>query len=206
MPNRQGLLEGRAFYKAINDHIDKFIIRREASGELVSATGNIGKARVIGAEIKAGTRLAWLGLPDVGIDARYLRQRSRTTDPFTGMHRGLTFYWDDEVDFSLRHDVTAWGMSCGGKLTATEGQQTFTDARVQRVFERGPKLEAFVEKKLWAGLTGRIDAYDLMPKHNREYQSRILYTRDIIDGAISRTERYTEIRDRRFVVSLRGRF
>lgn len=206
MPNRQGLLEGRAFYKDISDHIDKFIIRREVSGELVSATGNIGNARVIGAEVKAGIRLAWLGLPDVGIDARYLRQRSRATDPFTGRHRSLTAYWDDEVDFSLRHDVTAWGMSYGAKFTATEGQQTFSDARVLRVFERGSKLEAFVEKKLWAGLTGRVDAYGLMPNHNREYQSRILYTRDIIDGAISRTERYVEIRDRRFIVSLRGRF
>ena len=88
----------------------------------------------------------------------------------------------------------------------TEGPQITSDARVLRLYERGPRLEAFAEKSLAYGLTLRVEGYGLMPNHNREYQDRILYVGDAANGVISRTEHYTEIRDRRFVVSLRGRF
>jgi outer membrane receptor for ferrienterochelin and colicins len=206
LPNRQGVLEGRVFYKDIQDHIDKFVIRREANGDPVSASGNIGNAKVYGAEAKVGVKLAWLGLPDVGIDLRYLRQWSETTDPFTGQKRDVQNLWTDELDATFRHDITAWGFSYGTTFKMTEGRQVFSDARVLRFYERGPRLEAFVEKTLPYALTLRIEGYGLMPKHNREYQQRFLYVNDAANGILSRTERYTEIRDRRFVVSLRGRF
>ena len=200
------MLEARVFYKDISDHIDKFIIRREANGDPVSAIGNIGRALVTGGEAKAGVKLGILGLPDVGVDLRYLRQWSRTTDPFTGLRRNVTNLWDQELDASIRHDVTHWGFSYGAKFIMSEGQQVFSDARVLRLFERGPRLEAFGEKSLPGGLTLRVEGYGLMPLHNREYQSRILYVGSAASGAVSRTEHYTETKDRRFVVSLRGRF
>ncbi len=75
-----------------------------------------------------------------------------------------------------------------------------------RLFRRGPRLEAFAEKTIGAGLTLRVEGFGLMPKHNREFQDRTLYLRDVIDGAVLRTEHYVETRDRRLVVSLRGQF
>ena len=206
LPNRQGVLEGRVFYKAISDHIDKFMIRREANGDPVSATGTIGSAKVYGAEAKGAVKLGWLGFPEIGIDLRYLHQWSETTDPFTGRQRDVQSLWTDELDAVFRHDVPVWRLSYGATLKLTEGSQVFSDARVLRYFERGPRLEAFVEKSLPYALTLRIEGYGLMPKHNREYQQRILYVNDAGNGIISRAERFTEIRDRRFVVSLRGRF
>ena len=206
LPNRQGVLDARVFNKAASDHIDKFVIRREANGDPVSATGNIGSAYLWGGEVKAGVKLGFLGLPDVGIDVRYLRQTGETTDPFTGRKRMVQGQWDSELDAAIRHDVTAWGFSYGAKLLMTEGPQITSDARVLRFYERGPRLEAFAEKSLPYGLTLRVEGYGLMPNHNREYQDRILYVGDAANGVISRTEHYTEIRDRRFVVSLRGRF
>ncbi len=206
LPNRQGVLDARVFYKDVSDHIDKFVIRREANGDPVSATGNIGKAKVYGGEAKVGVKLGFLGFPDMGIDVRYLHQWSEATDPFTGRKRHAQNLWTDELDASFRHDVTAWGFSYGTTFKMSEGQQVFSDARVLRTFERGPRLEAFMEKSLPYKLTLRVEGYGLMPHHNREYQQRILYVNDAGNGIISRTERFTEIRDRRFVVSLRGRF
>ncbi len=206
LPNRQGLLEGRVFYRDISDSIDKFVIRRETNGERISAIGNIGGARVAGGEVKAGIRLTWLGLPDVGIDARFLRNWSRVTDPFTGRGRNIKGLWDYELDLGFRHDVTDWGLSYGAKYSETSGDDIQSDIRVLRLFRRGPRLEAFAEKTIGAGLTLRVEGFGLMPKHNREFQDRTLYLRDVIDGAVLRTEHYVETRDRRLVVSLRGQF
>lgn len=206
LPQRQGLLEGRVFYRAVSDHIDKFIIRTEPSGERVSAIGNIGAARVTGGEIKAGIRLGWLGLPDVGVDARFLRQWSRTTDAFTRRERSIKDFFDYELELGFRHDYRPWRLSYGVKYADSGGETVQSDIRVLRLFQRGPRLEAFTEKALPWGLTLRLEGYGLMPEHNREYQSRILYVVDAIDGRVSRMERFVERKDRRLVISLRGRF
>lgn len=212
LPRGQGQLDGRVFYNDISDHIDKFLLRVEPDGERVSAIGNIGSAKLYGFEAKGSVRLALLGLPDLLVDARFLRAYSKTTDPFTGAERTIANAlpaegpWKNELDLGFRHDITSAGISYGVKYQRRGGTVSYSDIRVQRIFARGPRLEAFFEKKLGYGLTARIDGYGLLPQRNREYQDRILYSDDVIAGTVLRTETYVERRDRRFTLSLRGTF
>ena len=73
LANDQGLVELRAFYNHIEDHIVPFMLRVEPNGVRISAYGNIGTARHYGAEAKASVRMSALGLPDLTVDARFLR-------------------------------------------------------------------------------------------------------------------------------------
>lgn len=207
LPGKQGLLEGRVFYRAIQDHIDLFLLRTDSNGLGVSAKGNIGDARHYGAEAKASIRLGFIGIPDLAIDGRYLRQHDQATDPFTGLKRRIVgTHWDSELDLGLHHDVVAWGFSYGLKYQQRGGVIRASDIRVQKFDSRNAHLEAFAEKTLGYGLTLRAAGYGLMPPHSRHYTSRVLYVGSVATGVVSRRETYTEHRDRLFMVSLRGTF
>lgn len=212
LPNDQGLIEARAFYNRIDDHIGYILFRVEPDGTRVSAQGNIGKAKHYGAEVKASVRMTALGLPDLTIDARYLRQRAEGTDPFLGgTHRigetqAADDIWDHELQLGFRHDVTAWGFTYGVNYQEFGGERLFSDIRVYRWSAAGPRLDAFMEKTLTGSLTLRVEGYGLMPQRTREFQRRIVYGNDVIAGTVSRTENYVTEWDRMFVISLRGTF
>lgn len=212
LPDDQGLLEARAFYNHIEDHIDMFILRTEMDGTRVSAQGNIGAARHYGAEVKGSVRMTALGIPDMTLNARYLRQWSNATDPFLGFTRSIPEsqagdeLWKHELQLGLRHDVTALGLSYGVNYHERSGERPYSDIRVQRWSSTGPRLDAFVEKTLPWGLTLRLEGYGLMPQRTREFQRRVVYADDIIGGTVARSEDYVTYWDRMFVVSLRGTF
>lgn len=212
LPNDQGQIEARAFYNHIEDHIDMLVLRTEPDGVRISAQGNIGNARHYGAEAKASVRMTVLGLPEMTLDARYLRQFADTTDPFLGGKRDVPFtqigkeIWSHEFQVGLRHDVTAWGFNYGVNYHERAGDRHYSDIRVQRWTATGPRLDAFAEKTLGAGITLRVEGYGLMPQRTREFQRRTLYSDDVIQGTLLRTEDYVTYWDRMFVVSLRGTF
>ena len=212
LPNDQGLLEFRAFYNHIEDHIAPFLLRVEPNGVRVSAQGNIGAAKHYGAEAKGSVRMTALGLPDLTIDARFLRQTATATDPFLRIKRGagetaaIDDIWDHELQLGFRHDVTAWGFTYGANFLDRAGERLDSDIRVQRWSSAGPRLDAFAEKTLTGGLTLRVEGYGLMPQRTREFQRRVVYSDDVIAGTVLRTERYVTEWDRMFVISLRGTF
>ncbi len=207
LPAKQGLIEARAFYRDIQDHIDLFLLRTDSNGLGVSATGNIGAARHYSAEAKASVRLGFIGVPDLVINGRFLRQFDRTTDPFTGLKRRMVGnHWDSELDLGLRHDVVAWGFSYGMEYEQKTGTIQGSDIRVQKFDARNAHLQVFVEKTLGYGLTLRAEGHGLMPEHSQHYRQRVLYVGSVATGVVSRRETYTEHRDRLFMVSLRGTF
>lgn len=106
----------------------------------------------------------------------------------------------------FRHDVTKWGFTYGVNYREFGGERLFSDIRVYRWSSAGPRLDAFVEKTLTSSLTMRVEGYGLMPQRTREFQRRIVYSNDVIAGAISRTENYVTEWDRMFMISLRGTF
>ncbi|MBX7197802.1 MAG: outer membrane beta-barrel protein [Rhodospirillaceae bacterium] len=213
LPGDQGLIEARAFYNRIEDHIDMFLLRVEQPGNIrVSSMGNIGAARHYGAEIKASVRMGVLGLPDLTLNGRLLRQGSKVKDPFTGRERGVPYsqahqdLFPTELQLGFRHDVTSWGFTYGANYHERSGERLFSDIRVQRTVAAGQRLDAFAEKKLTGGLTLRLEGYGLMPQRYREYQRRVVYADDVIAGTVSRREDFTARWDRIFVISLRGTF
>ncbi len=212
LPNNQGLLEGKLFYKAVEGHISKLVLRTEPNGTRVSALGNIGNGYHYGYETVANVRLTALGLPDVVIDARFRRNFSRITDPFTGIRRPIgrsAFggeHWKYQMDVGFRHDVTAWGFSYGATYDDRHGDLIDSDIRAFERESQSPRIEAFAEKKLTGSLVLRVEGYGLIWHRSREYKRRTVYADDAIRGTVARFERFTERLDRLFMVSLRGTF
>ena len=213
LPGDQGLIEARVFYNRIEDHIDLFLLRTEQPGNVrISAMGNIGTARHYGAEVKASVRMGMLGLPDLTLNGRILRQDSKVNDPFTGRERSVPYtqahqdLFPTELQLGFRHDVTSWGFTYGANYHARNGERVFSDIRVQKIAAVGPRFDAFAEKKLTGGLTLRVEGWGLMPQRYRDYQRRVVYSDDVIAGTVSRREDFTTEWDRMFLISLRGTF
>ena len=83
-----------------------------------------------------------------------------------------------------------------GQVLATIDPLTYTS--------RDPRLQIFAEKALPHDLTLRAEIYSITG--SAEQGRRILYNVSQTNGAIYRTESYTETKDTRFVMRLRGNF
>ena len=212
LPQNQGLIQGSLFYKALQGHISKFTLRTDPNGAQFSALGNIGNGYHYGFDTVANIRLTALGLPDVVIDARFKRNFSRVTDPFTNLRRPIGRsefggeHWKYQMDIGFRHDVTAWGFSYGATYNDRHGDLIDSDVRIFERESQSPRIEAFAEKKLTGNLVLRAEGYRLIPHRSQEYKRSTQYVDDAGRGTVLRSERYTEYLDRLFMVSLRGTF
>ena len=212
LPQNQGLLQGTLFYKSIQGHISKFTIRTDPDGARFSALGNIGNGYHYGFDTVANVRLTALGLPDVVIDARFKRNFSRVTDPFTGIRRPIGRsefggeHWKYQMDIGFRHDVTAWGFSYGATYDDRHGDLIDSDIRIFERESQSPRIEAFAEKKLVGNLVMRVEGYGLIWHRSRESKRRTQYIEDVSRGTVLRFERFTDRLDRLFMISLRGTF
>jgi hypothetical protein len=145
-----------------------------------------------------------LGLPGAQINVRAFQQNTRVTDVFTGVRRKALTPYSYEVNLGFRHDVASWKASYGVDYLDTGGNNYVSDVRTFEAISRGKRISAHVERALWGAYSIRVDAYNLNGAH--EYRDRSLFTISQSDGTLLRTESYDELRDRRFVVRLRGKF
>jgi hypothetical protein len=199
----QGTLEARAFYKDVTDHIDRGPFGGASGGLPSSAPINIDKAKAYGLELKAGVRLALIGLPNAQINARYQVQDSSVIDPFTGKERMIFNLYRQEMSLGFRHDLKDWRASYGGAYLATDGALLTNDIRNVQYIKRDPRMTLFVEKALPGNLTLRGEIYNLTGSPESSY--RALYAVQQ-GGAVTRTETWKEERDIRYVIRLRGKF
>lgn len=202
--NDQGSVEAMVFYNAISDAIDRGPFGINSSGLITSAPVNIESASLYGFEIREGLRLSFVGLPDAQLDSRFLWQRSSIRDPFTLTDRELARTHEAEITVNFRHDLTGIDAAYGVNYVDTVGDLIISDIRNLDRLSRAGRLDVFMEKAIPLGLTLRLEAYNLT--NSREFKSRSLYEVSQADGQLFRSERYTEIRDRRFAVKLRGTF
>ncbi len=175
-----------------------------SAGLPISRRGNNPTSLGYLVEISGALRLTPLGLPNAQITGLWRNNTSRARDVFNLRRRKGTTAFVNEFQLGLRHDLTRWRAAYGVEAFETTGDQLLTDVRNFEYFSRGVRVNAFVEKTLWGGYSLRLDAYNL--NGAREYKRRLLYSFSQLDGAIARTETYTELRDRRFAVRLRGKF
>ncbi len=232
LPKDAGLIEARGFYKDITDAIDRVPLCRLPNGNpapgeacvpgdlnrLYSAQGNIPSATLYGAEVKASVRLAMVNLPDAILSVAYLRQKSEIEDPFARLARGVdptrakeerTLLSDRgyNLTVSFRHDLKAWGASYGFTYQRYGWTTIASDLIAREYYWIGPTLDAFVEKRLSPQLTLRLEVQNLV---DREEKTRLLYAQSSVangvNGPLGRFETYSENRDTRFALRLRGRF
>ena len=205
LPNDGGTLEGRLVYRDIFNGGSGFEpFGFDANGLPQSRRGANPKTILRGFELNAAVRLTPLGLPGAQVTGSLNKNHSQSVDLFNLRTRKGLGPWNGELALGFRHDLTTWRASYGLDYYDLEGVQLVSDVRQWETFGRGPRLNAFIEKALWGDLSLRLDAYNL--NGAREYRHRTLYSFSQLDGAISRTESYVEVRDRRFALRLRGKF
>ena len=199
----RGTVETRLYFEAISGEIDKMVIGRDANNRQISASGNIGNARVYGFEGKFSVRLNLLGVAGGIVNGRLRRQFSRTHDPFTDEARHVRGRWPAEFSLGYRQDLAALGLSFGVEFNDQGGQLDGSDLFVREFLSIGPRLDAFVQKSL-GPVTLRFEAQQFTGAE--EFRNRTIFVDSQTTGTVLRRESFTESRDRRFVLKLRTTF
>ena len=199
LPDDQGVISLRGFYKDISDHIEQIPI-----GEgIVSATGNIGSAYHYGGEISTALRLGWIGLPTARIDANFIVQESRATDPFSRDKRKLSGVQVTKWSVDYRHD-TSWNNFSYGLTIDNPGQNVLPYPN--NILDYNPKInmDGFFEFQILGRVTLRFDAERFLKQGARG-------ERYIADGRrgvapISALRLVKSVFPRKYRLSLRGTF
>ena len=158
LANDKGVFALRLFYLGIEDHIDKIPV----GDGTVAATGNIGPAREMGAELSTGLRLDWLGLPGGSIDAAYTIRDTSATDPFTGQKRIIHGLIDRFWSLSFRNDTSWHNLSYGFSTDGYGGNNIagplfFFDVDFEDRIKRRFDISGFVEARVLDSMTIRFD-------------------------------------------------
>jgi len=201
----QGVWALRLYYFDIEDHIDKIPV----GDGTVFATGNIGPASEIGAELSTGLRLGWLGLPSGSVDAAYTIRDTSTTDAFTAQKRRVDRLPDRFWSVSFRNDTPWNNLSYGISTDGFEGknissQLFFFDGDFEFRIKRRFDINGFVEVRVLESMTIRFDVTRVF---------KVAATRDRLTfvgnrgSGILRQEKFLEgTFSRELKLSLRGSF
>jgi outer membrane receptor for ferrienterochelin and colicins len=201
----QGVWALRFYYFNIQDHINKIPV-----GEgTVFATGNIGPASEIGAELSTGLRLGWLRLPGGSIDASYTIRETSTTDAFTGQKRRIDRLPDRFWRVSFRNDTPWNNLSYGISTDGFGGNNIssplfFFDGDYEDRLKRGFDINGFVEVKVLGRMTIRFDVTRIL--NVGATRDRLTFVGNRGSG-ILRQEKFLEgTFSRELKLSLRGSF
>ncbi|MFL2771447.1 MAG: TonB-dependent receptor plug domain-containing protein [Rhodospirillaceae bacterium] len=199
LPDDQGVITLRGFYKDISSHIEQIPIGQG----VVSATGNNGSARHYGSELSTALRLGWIGLPTARLDANFIVQDSRVTDPFTGEKRNLSGIPVTKWSVDYRYD-TSWNNFSYGLTIDNRGESVL--AYPTNILDYNPKvnMDGFFELQIFGGVTLRFDAERVLKQGARG-------ERYIADGRrgvspITALRLVKSVFPRKYKVSLRGTF
>jgi outer membrane receptor protein involved in Fe transport len=198
LPNDNGVVDFRLFYHDIDNLIDRI-----AAAPTRSSRGNLDGARRYGGELKLGLRLGWLKLPDVVVNAAYLYQKAEVPDPLTGARRNFTGDAPYEWNLGFRHDLTLPRLSYGMEISQL-GPRSTHEVTWYRKFRSYVEMAAFLEARVWRGLT--VMAEGQMLRWDRGERDQVRYLINRGDGAIRRTEWMHRRATPTVTVSLRGAF
>jgi hypothetical protein len=199
LPDDQGVISLRGYYIDISDFIEQIPIDLTS----VSATGNLGKASDAVAELKAGLRLGFIGLPNATVDLFLQKRRTRVTDPFDGRTRGFQRAQVGNWEVDFRHDTT-WRNFAYGTTVSNRAHHTNAEPNFFGRFNSPLTVAAFAEVKVVGDVLLRFDGKRLFDKGAPSF--RYIYGGRRGVAGIANVER-SEVRfPRELRLSLRGTF
>ncbi len=155
LSNGAGVVNGRVFYRRVNDVKDLIPL-----GLTDSQPGNLGSGHHYGAEVEASIRFGRFTEFDAVLSGSALVQDSQVEDPFTGLNRRFGNQSEHVLKMEGRHDVKSIGLSYGFDLTKNgptiesdynefDDKSTTTDFRIflEQTITQGTILRVF-----WANL------------------------------------------------------
>jgi outer membrane receptor protein involved in Fe transport len=199
LANDNGVVEAQLFHSAIEDHIDNVRVT-----DSVSASGNIGRAKNYGLELKGSWRLGTLGLEGAVLDAQYKVQDSQTTDPFTGKKRSMSDKQGQEYKINFRHDIAKWRFNYIVTLE-WNGKREENDINFRETSKSiGPRTYIGLQYRLSERVLLWFDTRIVFDSH--AIRSRDRYAGDVADGMLLRHEMRDEYYRREHIIGLRGQF
>jgi hypothetical protein len=207
----RGSIQFKAEYQFVSDTQDLIPVTvRDVQGNIVSrfdGTGNIGNSRRWNGELEITLPFDWLTKPlgVTGMELKYVGHYhgSHAVDPVTGLSRSRSGMplWHQNWDF--RHDIGKTGLAWGVSANARAINRQYFINQFRTTYE-SPNISIFAEYKKFKFGTLRLEAQDAT--RSAFYRNRFFY-RDtrasgILTNSISRQRRL----DRRFQISLSGKF
>lgn len=198
LANGVGVLNGRMFYRRINDVKDLLPF-----GPANSQPGNLGNGNHYGFEIDGSLRLKRLTSIDVVLNSTFLLQDSEVTDPFTGLRRRIAMQPQYKATFGGRYDHEAWGVSYNLNL-AKKGRTIESDYNEFDIKTTGYDLRMSVEKSIGNGMSVRVFFGNVLDQHSTRTRTRFATTQAA--GVIQQNE-FRRQKSTRFTgASIRGTF
>lgn len=196
--NGVGLLNGRVFYRRINDVKDLLPL-----GPTDSQPGNLGSGNHYGIEIDNSLRLKQLTGQDIVLSTKVLLQDSEVTDPFTGLKRRIAKQPTYELSLNGRYDSNFWGLSFSFDLIK-KGRTIESDYNELDLITTGYDLRTFIEKSLPNGMIVRFFFGNAIGQKNARTRQRFVTTQ--AEGTIQQLEYRRQKLTRFNGISIRGTF
>jgi outer membrane receptor protein involved in Fe transport len=178
LPDR-GIAGFNFFYRDISDLIQLVRVGDNDDGGGDYTFENVGDAEVWGLEFDLSTPLAFIGLPDTGVFANYVRLFSEKADAFSGQNdvridRQPSFVYN----VGLTHHIPQWGVTFGVSYQKQGAFQQFLLDEVERGNVDG-NLEVFLEKRfLDDTLVARVTGNNLLDAGTLQWE-------EVFDGPVS---------------------
>lgn len=187
----------RLYDYRISDLVD--IVPIGPTGE---SPGNLDGGRRYGLEWSNTVELAPLGFKGAKIDLKLALEKSRVTDPLTGMTRPISNTRDIGVELAFRHDIPRSDFAWGVFANYNQFQNYYRLGEVGLGYEGPTFASVFVEHKDVFGLTVRASV-------NNIFGARNLFDRTVWTGRRNNSPvAFTESRSREigpiFSLLLRG--
>ncbi|HTU67922.1 MAG TPA: TonB-dependent receptor [Steroidobacteraceae bacterium] len=165
-------LRVRAFRHFVDDVAD--IVPIGSPGNRIDAPGNIGRGKVLGAEISARVPLAPV-LKGGTLNVSALLQDTEATDPVTGRKRKFSDTYENHLRAELRQDLNAAKLAWGATF---EMYTPDTDYRLDETFSFRElrRLDLFVETTWIEDFKVRLEVQSAL--NGTEWRERRFYSPD----------------------------
>jgi outer membrane receptor for ferrienterochelin and colicins len=180
-----GTITAKLYGRLISDIVD--VIPIGMGGQ---SPGNLpGTASVYGLQWTSTTNFDPIGWRGAKLDVSVQVQKTRLTDPVTGVRRAINENLTSQIDISLRHDIPRTSWAYGAEFFRFRQSPGFRlDQRFHFIDTPGT-LSAFVEHKNVLGLTVRASVDNLLGTNES-------FGRTFYDGIRTNAALFTENRDR----------
>jgi outer membrane receptor protein involved in Fe transport len=202
LPNDNGVLSTRFFYRDIEDFIGTINATTDVS-KPISAVGNVGDAARWGVSNEFSTRLTYFDLPDAIVSGELRVFDSRLVDPFLGTEQRINRRGEASLEF--RHDVTSLALNYGMEYEYPfNGGEYDIDITTVSRNEREPSLDMFVSKVIFDDITVRLESDNTLGASRCRERRRFDDT--TINGSISEIENSCSSRYRRLTLRVQTTF
>lgn len=202
LPNDNGVLNSRFFYRDIENYIGKINATADPS-QPISAVGNVGPAQRWGLFNDFSTRLTYFELPDAIVSGEINIFDSSITDPFLGTDQRINGRGGASLEF--RHDVTEYALSYGLEYNYPfQGGEYDIDITTVTRNDREPSLDMFVSRVFFDNITVRLESDNTLDQANCRERRR--YDGTTINGRISEIENSCGSRYRRLTLRVQTTF